>query len=655
MKLSVIIVNYNVTFFLEQCLYSVQKAMKDLQAEVIVVDNNSVDGSVEMLREKFPWVTCLANRDNRGFSRANNQAIRQAGGEYILLLNPDTVVEDDTFAKTVSFMDAHPDAGGLGVKMVDGKGRYLPESKRGLPTPAVAFYKISGLARLFPKSKTFGRYHLGYLDRDKTAEVEILSGAFMLLRKSALDKAGLLDEDFFMYGEDIDLSYRLLKAGYKNYYFPETRIIHYKGESTKKSSVNYVYVFYRAMAIFARKHFSQSNARIFSLLIHVAIFFRAALAVLNRFFAKAFLPLLDILLLSAGLLVLKNYWEHSVIFPGGGHYPVELISVAIPLYILIWLVSVYYSGGYDTPLMLMRIFQGFFVGTVVILVVYALLPEGLRFSRAIIVFGALWGFLSMLGVRILLHLFKMKKYRIGNGGNKRFAVIGSYEEAGRVAGLIRSTYSNPGLIGLVSIDGNDDSKKGFIGSLRQIRDIISIYKIDEVIYCARDIRAEDIITSMSDLQDTVAEFRIAPPGSLFIIGSKSISTSGDLFIIDINSIARKNNKRNKRLCDVLLALCFAASSPLLVFLMKRPAGFLRNIFLVLAGRRTWVGYAHSEKTGDGVLPRIRPGVLNPQDAFSHIALPGETLVNLNLLYARDYKVSGDLNIVFQGFRNLGRK
>lgn len=259
MKLSVVIVNYNVKYFLEQCLHSVEKSIEGIDSEVFVVDNNSVDGSVEMVAEKFPWVKLIANTENTGFSVANNQAIKVSKGEYILLLNPDTLVELDTFAKSVEFMDQHPDAGGLGIKMVDGNGRFLPESKRGLPTPTVAFYKIFGLSSLFPKSKTFGKYHLGYLDNEKTHVVDVLSGAYMMLRRETLDKTGLLDETFFMYGEDIDLSYRITKAGYNNYYYPEARIIHYKGESTKKSSINYVFVFYKAMVIFAKKHFSQKT------------------------------------------------------------------------------------------------------------------------------------------------------------------------------------------------------------------------------------------------------------------------------------------------------------------------------------------------------------------------------------------------------------
>jgi GT2 family glycosyltransferase len=291
-KLSVIIVNYNVKYFLEQALHSVRKAVKGMDAEVFVVDNNSVDGSCEMVKRKFPEVILIENKDNPGFSKANNQAIRQSKGEYILLLNPDTVVEEDCFEKVTAFMDQTPDAGALGVKMIDGKGHFLPESKRGLPTPQVAFYKMFGLSALFPRSKRFGRYHLGYLDKDETHPVDVLAGAFMLLRKKTLEEIGLLDEDYFMYGEDIDLSYRITKAGYKNYYFPHTTIIHYKGESTKKSSVNYVFVFYRAMIIFAQKHYSQKHARLFSILINAAIYARASIAIVFRFVSSIYMWLL---------------------------------------------------------------------------------------------------------------------------------------------------------------------------------------------------------------------------------------------------------------------------------------------------------------------------------------------------------------------------
>ena len=276
MKLSVIIVNYKVKHYLEQCLRSVAEASRGIAVEVIVVDNASGDGSVEYLRERFPDVTIIASEENLGFARANNLAIRNSHGQYVLLLNPDTIVAEETFRDFISFMDSTPDAGGCGAYMLHTDGSFAPESRRGLPTPFVAFCKMSGLASLLPKSRTFGRYYMRYLNENEVNRIEIMSGAFMFLRRDALDKAGLLDEDFFMYGEDIDLSYRILKAGYNNYFLP-SRILHYKGESTVKSSYRYVHTFYRAMELFFNKHYAHYSI-LLSLPIKLAIWGRAMLA-----------------------------------------------------------------------------------------------------------------------------------------------------------------------------------------------------------------------------------------------------------------------------------------------------------------------------------------------------------------------------------------
>ena len=276
MKLSVIIVNYKVKHYLEQCLRSVAEASRGIAVEVIVVDNASGDGSVEYLRERFPDVTIIASEENLGFARANNLAIRNSHGQYVLLLNPDTIVAEGTFSDFISFMDSTPDAGGCGAYMLHTDGSFAPESRRGLPTPFVAFCKMSGLASLFPKSRTLGRYYMRYLNENEVNRIEIMSGAFMFLRRDALDKAGLLDEDFFMYGEDIDLSYRILKAGYNNYFLP-SRILHYKGESTVKSSYRYVHTFYRAMELFFNKHYAHYSI-LLSLPIKLAIWGRAMLA-----------------------------------------------------------------------------------------------------------------------------------------------------------------------------------------------------------------------------------------------------------------------------------------------------------------------------------------------------------------------------------------
>ncbi len=652
MKLSVVIVNYNVEYFLEQCLHAVRRAMKGVEGEVIVVDNNSIDGSNLMVKKKFPEVKLVENRKNVGFSKANNQGIRMAQGEYVLLLNPDTVVEDDTFTKIIRFMDEHPEAGALGVKMVDGSGKFLPESKRGLPTPSVAFYKMFGISKIFPRSKVFSKYHLGYLDENEVHEVEILSGAFMLLRKKVLDEIGLLDETFFMYGEDIDLSYRVLKAGYKNYYFPETRIIHYKGESTKKSSVNYVLVFYNAMVIFAKKHFSHKNARLFTFLINMAIYFRAFLAILSRLFERLLLPAIDALVLAGGLLAITGVWGRSFVYTEGGNYPKAFFIYVIPAYIFIWLISIFFAGGYDKPVRILKSVIGIGAGTVIILVLYALLPESLRFSRALILLGTVWGAVALPADRLVLYLLKVPWIQLGEKHSQRFLVIGEKEEAKRVAKLLESAYVKPEYVGLVSSSGKLKKDEDFVGNIHQVPDIITIYNIDEVIFCSKNIPHQMIIDKMTEWQHTQVDYKIAPEDSLSIIGSNSIHTRGDLYTVHINAVDKTANRRNKRLLDVMLSLVLLVISPVAVFFQKHPAGFVKNIFGVLFGCKSWVGYCPVD-SGEIHLPKIRKGVLNPASAMNLKELDEETAAKLNILYARDYNIWKDLNIILYAFRYLG--
>ena len=286
LKLSVIIVNYNVKYYLDQCIRSVLRAFEEMNtpAEIIVVDNHSADGSVDYLEQRypqklFPMVRFVRSAHNLGFARANNIAIRQSRGEYVLLLNPDTIVGEDALKASVDFMDAHEDAGAVGVRMLGAQGRRAMESRRGLPTPMVSFFKMLGFCNRWPHHRLFGKYYMGYLPWDEPSQIEVVSGAYCMLRRKALDEVGLLDEDFFMYGEDIDLSYRVLKGGYHNYYLP-VDILHYKGESTQKSSFRYVHVFYEAMLIFFRKHYSGMTF-LLSLPIKTAIYAKALMALVG--------------------------------------------------------------------------------------------------------------------------------------------------------------------------------------------------------------------------------------------------------------------------------------------------------------------------------------------------------------------------------------
>ncbi|MFT6715724.1 MAG: GT2 family glycosyltransferase [Saprospiraceae bacterium] len=648
MKLSVIIVNYNVQYFLEQCLHSVFDATKNVETEVFVVDNNSVDGSTAMVKLKFPQVKLIESKINTGFSKGNNIAIKESCGEYVLLLNPDTLVEEDTFEKVVDFMDKHPVGGGLGVKMVDGKGVFLPESKRSLPTPLVAFYKIFGLSNLFPKSKRFGRYHLGHLSNEENHEVEILSGAFMMLRKSVLDKVGLLDEQFFMYGEDVDLSYRIIKEGYKNYYCADTRIIHYKGESTKKSSVNYVFIFYNAMIIFAKKHFSNKNAAMFSFLIKIAIYLRASIAIASRWVKQLILPVGDFTVIYGGIYLIKNFWEQAY-KQNSISYPEFFMQYEIPAFILIWMGCVYYSGGYKKPLKLTPMVRGAIAGTLLILIGYSLLSENYRFSRAILILSSLWSIVSLSLTRIVAHFIKYKNLNIEKDVQKRVVIVGSSEEIKRVEGIMGLANMSYKFLGKVSEKENSESNE-FLGGINQLGEVIQIHRINEVVFCAKDISAQKIISNMEFSRLNI-EYKIAPPESHFIIGSNSIDSPGELYLIDINSLNKTQNKRNKRVFDFLSACTLLITSPILFLLYKKPSKFLQNTWEVALGVKSWVGYSKNFNE-DKNLPLLKKGILSPTDQFNFNELDADLIKKLNIKYVKDYSINSDLKILVKGITRI---
>ncbi|MCB9197175.1 MAG: glycosyltransferase [Flavobacteriales bacterium] len=650
LDLSVIIVNYNVKHFLEQCLNSVAVAIKDLQVEVFVVDNISIDGSVEMVKEKFPWVHLIENSENVGFSRANNQAIRISQGKYVLLLNPDTVVEEDTFVKTVKFMNDTPNCGGLGVKMIDGKGVFLPESKRGLPTPSVAFYKIFGLASLFPKSKKFGQYHLGFLPNDETNKIEILSGAFMMMRKEALDKVGLLDEAFFMYGEDIDLSHRIILGGYDNYYFPETSIIHYKGESTKKSSINYVFVFYNAMIIFAKKHFSQKNARLFSFLINIAIYIRASAAIFGRFLRKMFLPFLDLISIIIGFSLtsyiyetVKRRWESDF------SLDFQKVEILLPSFTILLVISGYFFGSYDKPVKISSAIKGLSFGALLLLASYGLLPKEFQFSRIVIVLGSFLGLGMVVLNRVLLSSLKIEGYSLDDASKRRFLIIGEEVEKERIEPLLKQTTSVNffGRFPHEEIIQGEDLKRGV---LERISDYIYINRINEVIFSAKNLSTQKIIEIMSSLDLTRdIDFKIAQPDSMFLIGSNSIHTAGDLYILDLNSINGVANKRSKRVFDFVSSILILALFPVFWMLNRFRLVFIRNLFSVLFGKKSWVGYIPMPADLAKKVPQIKEGVLSCQKVE---ALDTRTALKINQIYAKDYSWTKDLNILLRSFTSL---
>ena len=646
MKLSVIIVNYNVRAYLEQCLRTVFEALKGVDGDVFVVDNQSTDGSVEMVREKFPQVKLIANTENVGFSRANNQAIRESAAEYVLLLNPDTVVGEDVFHKVVAFLDAHPKAGGLGVKMIDGTGQFLPESKRGLPTPAVAFYKIIGLTRLFPKSKVFGRYHLGHLPENQAAPIEILSGACMFLRKKTLDEVGLLDESFFMYGEDIDLSYRITMGGYENWYLPEARIIHYKGESTKKSTVNYVFVFYNAMAIFAKKHFTRKRPDVLAGLINGSIYLSAAGAIVTRFLRRALLPVLDVLM---GIVVLYAW---SLLIGKGEDFDLKDAQALIPFGVSIAVLGL--VGAYDLPVRLVNVAKAAVMLCVGLFILWApfggaedWLENAMQGYVRILIF--VWSGVTLVAAsasRLLLHMLRVKPFTLRTRDRKRILAIGSDEETEHAFSLLWQTHFGLGRQKqMTAAEANAPEAR------ESIRKKIRKHGMDEVVFCAKDLKWGRIIELMEQLKRTGVMFKIAQPAREFIIGPSSIESVQDLLIMEEHAVHSSAARRKKRILDVTVSVLLLLFLPLTIWFVRDKGGFVANIFRVIRGSASWVGYFPKVEKG-ARLPKIRPGILDPVRADQLEPVP-LTVHRVNLTYAKDYRVGWDIRLIWRGFAGLG--
>ena len=641
--LSVVIVNYNVVFFLEQCLNSVFAASKNLNVQIFVVDNNSVDGSINMLKENFSSVVLIENKENVGFSKANNQAIKRANSPYVLLLNPDTVIEEDTFDKCIDFMNSNADCGGLGLRMLDGKGNFLPESKRGFPSPSVAFYKIFGLSYLFPKSQKFGRYHLGFLSEFEVNEVDVLSGAFMLLRKVTLEKVGLLDEQFFMYGEDIDLSYRIKLGGYKNYYFPETKIIHYKGESTKKSSVNYVFVFYKAMILFAKKHFSNKNANLFSFAINLAIYMRASLSLINRFVKKIATPFLNAALTYSALFFLADYWRNAAI-----QFPEYVFYISIPLYIFVFILFAWLIGVYDKGIRNHIIWKATIFASIFILVIYALLPKDWQFSRLFILTASLVFVLQHYLVLITQNLLKTHKIGLPSTPKKHFAIIGDQAEFIRVKKILELTYPTiESIIGVYIAKNYEEAS----GSNLQLNEIIQVHTINEIIYCAKDVSAKDIIEGMTKIESQDIEFKIAQPNTSYLIGSNSIDNSGDFYALNFSALSKPENIRSKRLFDFFFSIILLLLSPILLVIIKFKVKFISNLFRILSGKKSFVGYLNQSDGTKTNLPKIKPGILEPFSASEELTTDKKE--ELNLLYAKEYSFIFDFEVLVRKWKLLG--
>ncbi len=644
MQLSVIIVNYNVKYFLEQCLHSVIKACKAVEAEIIVADNNSTDGSRAYLEEKFTAVKFIWNSDNTGFAKANNLALQKARGEFILFLNPDTLLAEDSIEKCLQFFKTQQKIGALGIHMVDGSGNFLKESKRAFPSPLTSLFKLSGLARLFAGSKTFARYHLGHLAENKNHEVDVLAGAFMMIPKKILDEVGNFDERFFMYGEDVDLSYRIQKAGYKNYYFAESSIIHFKGESTKRGSLNYVRLFYKAMSLFVKKHYSGSKAGFFIFLIQTAIIIRAFFSALGNLLKKIGLPVLDAGLILSALVLTRLLWNNFI--RQEINYSPNVLIIAFPAFTALFLVTAFYSGLYDKGYKQLQLIRSTTIAALVLLSVYALLPESIRFSRGILVTGILFAFVLMNLMRMLF--IKLDYLETSNEEDERrqTVVVAAEKDFLIIEDILHKAGMTERVLGRVAADLPDSTA---LGNIEQLPQLIKKYPVKEIIFCENGLSFKEIIFCINVLPGTIRN-KFHASGSNSIVGSDSKNTSGG-FITNATkySIAMPLQRRNKRLLDITVSILFLLAAPVIILIKKNAAAFYKNAFTVLTGKKTWVGYAIQKNS----LPIIKASVITSTALPATLNdLPTESLHKSDEWYASGYTMMTDFKKIGRGFKYL---
>jgi GT2 family glycosyltransferase len=511
---------------LEQSIaYFEKKSVGAIQVEVWVVDNASGDGSEDLIKASYPWVQWIQNQENLGFAKANNLALSKARGQYLLIQNPDTVLTESTLWKCWQAMESDLMLGAVGVRMLDGQGRFLRESKRGLPTPATAFFKLTGLAELFPKHPVIAAYHQGHLDPAADHDVAILAGAFMWVRTSVALEIGLLDERYFMYGEDIDWSYRILRAGYRNRYLGTNPIIHFKGESTRKESMRYVRMFYGAMMEFASRYYGPSQSFWLHMMLRIGIMGRAGLAVLRRWSVWALHPVVDWVGFMGLMHLLTGYWETHIKEHAGLGYPTEFKQFLLPAYVTIWVLSAWLNGAYEKPYRYHRVIRGMITGTLGIGFVYAFLPLEWRFSRGLILAGAGSCLAFSLIFKGLIQVLLGRPLSGWSPGKGSPVIgIGNEESTHRVSLWYNSEWGTRWLGWVEPGFSNEENRRHSLGQIGDIPDLVRTFGVDEIAVDTESVRMEQVVQLMLNCSPKHPSILFMPRGMQALIGGGEVIT-----------------------------------------------------------------------------------------------------------------------------------
>jgi O-antigen biosynthesis protein len=655
MELSVIIVNYNVRHFLENSLNSIKKSIGKIDAEIFVVDNASDDNSVEMLKEKFPDVHIIANQTNLGFAAANNIALAQSTGKFLALINPDSVIQEDTFTSLIGFLERDKNAGMVGCKILNPDGTLQLACRRSFPTPWTALTKVIGLASLFPSSRIFGKYNLTYRNPDQSYEVDAISGSFMFLRRDVYKQVGNLDESYFMYGEDLDWCYRIQKAGWKIYYYPETQIIHYKGESTRRSNVDEIKMFYNAMHIFVRTHLSHSFT--ITLILRSAIFLKWIAAWFTNIVRISLLPITDWLLIVASLLCAFYIRFNNI--PKIPAYAI-LPIIIVPGFIIV--ATIFYFDGYNKyKHSISRAGLSIILGFTIISALTFFFKQ-FAFSRIVVGYATVISILLLTAIRLFFQVFNnLFKRTDGKLVSRTTLVVGIDENTGQILDKIKSnTNHNYQVIGLIDLTykriGENISGIPIIGSLANISKIIESHSVDDVIFLTNTVSYKNILSVIARYTGRHVNYRMVTNSLDVIIAKTRIDQLDDLPLIEIDYRLNKPfNRFGKRLFDI------AGAVFLWLFFLPLKKAFKEKIHYnslgnVISGKFSLVGNP-IDSTDEKIATELpfKPGLTGLLQISRSKQTSTADRERYSLLYAKNYSLFLDIEILTKTIVNIFNK
>lgn len=640
--ISIVIVNYNVCDFLHHCLLSIRRALQGIHGEIIVVDNHSNDGSIGFLQPLFPEVRFIALEENIGFGKANNMGFAIAQGAYVLCLNPDTLLSEDTLSIMLNYMEQHSDVGLSGCKLLNGDGSFQIACRRGYPTPWVAFTKTFGLQKLFPKSPLFGRYNQGFRDIDDTYEVDAVSGAFMFIRREALNQAKGFDPEFFMYGEDLDLCYRIKQQGWKVVYVHSTSTIHFRGESTKRSALNEVKVFYEAMAIFARKHFSSS--RLFLLFLRLGIIVRTLLAYINLYRMQLLLLFFDLVSINAALLV-STYLRKGYFFGFPSYaYPTVFIVVSMVVALMMFAMGEYFSRrAPSVGRALSALMSSFFV-----LSSLTYFFQDYAFSRGVLLMTI--GIGTVLVVLIRGGLFAFDKI-LGIQADKRIAIMGLNTKTDQlIVDLQKVDARNTSVVGLIATDDSYPEQyndKFVLGHISYLDKIVRQHNIQEVIITDTVYPRTEMMKALGTTTGALVRFHFADAYDDVVTARIIEKLTGTSPGIPQYNITLPKYRFTKRAIDIGGSVFLLTIGLPVVYLTSvNPKIAFRKISMVLRGQYSLFGL-YPIGGNEPILGKI--GLTGLAHISNPEQLSQQAIHSLNDYYARRFTISLDIEIFLKFF------